>query len=356
MKRRTDKRADHLNRWLHAVTTAAENLRGGLGIRSTRLLVSLSAFLAVSGCGTERYVSFLNPQGPIAAAQRAHFLWVVGILSVFVALPIFVLLPLLLWRYRLGAKASRYAPKWKANLPLEIMTWAGPIVIVIVLGFMVWHYAHELDPYQPVAPKEPALQVQAIGYNWKWLFIYPDLGIATVGVMAIPVDKPVAMHLTSATVMQSLHIPALVSQIYAMGGMVTQLHLMASRPGRSLGMNNMYNGKGFHQQRFTVIAMPPDEFKAWVRKVRRIGFPLDVDTYDALTKFNTVAKLTTLLPKASRDGNVYLTKVSANLFPAVVAETMSNTRTALERVLTSPADAPASRVRPFNLMSMEKAQ
>lgn len=301
-----------------------------------RLFISLFVLLLVSGCSNERYLSFLNPQGPIAAAQRTHFLWVLGIMAVFVALPIFVFLPWVLWRYRLGAKVSAYRPKWKENLPLEIFTWAGPVLIVIVLGFMVWHYAHDLDPYQPVAPEQTALQVHAIGYNWKWLFVYPDLGIATVGVMGLPADRPVAMRLTSATVMQSLHIPALVSQIYAMGGMVTQLHFMATKTGRSLGLNNMYNGDGFHQQRFTVVAMPPDEFKAWVDKVRSIGVPLDSDTYSALSKFNTVTELTSLLPKASRDGNVYLTQVSPNLFPAVVEATMTNTRTALDRLLKAP--------------------
>lgn len=319
-----------------------------------RLFVSLWILLFLCGCSTERYLSFLNPQGPIAAAQREHFLWVVGILLIFVALPIFVFLPWVLWRYRYGHKTSRYTPGWKANLPLEFFTWAGPIVIVIVLGFMVWHYAHELDPYQPVAPDKPALQVQAIGYNWKWLFVYPDLGIATVGVMGIPVDKPVAMRLTSATVMQSLHIPALVSQIYAMGGMVTQLHFMAWRPGRSLGMNNMYNGNGFHQQRFTVKAMSPGEFEAWVEKVKTMGVPMDADAYKALSRFNTVSELTTLLPRASHDGNVYFNNVSANLFPAVVEETMSNTRVALERVLTTPASEPASSVQPITPSSREK--
>lgn len=304
------------------------------------LAVLSSALLVLSGCSSERHLSFLNPQGPIAAAQRTHFIEVMVVLGVFVALPIFVLMPWLLWRYRYGAKTARYTPKWKANLPLEIMTWAGPIVIVAVLGFLVWHYAHELDPYQPIAPEAQALQVQVIGYNWKWLFVYPDQGIASVGVLAIPVGRPVAMHLTSATVMQSLHIPALVSQIYAMGGMVTQLHLMATKPGRSLGMNNMYNGEGFHQQRFTAIAMPPDEFKAWVHKVKTIGVPLDAGTYEALSRQNTVAELTEALPQASHEGNIYLTKVSANLFPAVVEATMTDTRVALNHVLTAPAGSP----------------
>lgn len=328
--------ARHGHNGTTATTVIRTALRCGPLALVCRLFAAVSLVLLLSACDSERYLSFLNPQGPIAAAQRTHFLWVVGILVVFVALPIFLFLPWVLWRYRYRATASRYSPGWKANLPLELMTWAGPILIVVVLGVMLWHYAHELDPYQPVAPKAQALQVQAIGYNWKWLFVYPDKGIASVGVLAIPTNKPVAMHLTSATVMQSLHIPALVSQIYAMGGMVTQLHFMATQPGKSLGMNNMYNGKGFHQQRFTAIAMPPDKFAAWVKKVRKLGQPLNADSYAMLSKHNTVTELTAALPQASKSGNVYLTQVSANLFPAVVEATMTDTRKALDHVLTTP--------------------
>ncbi|MDN5849906.1 MAG: hypothetical protein L0H63_09770 [Nitrococcus sp.] len=315
-----------------------------------------STLLMLSGCADSRvYLSFLNPQGPVAAAERWHFIEVVLILGVFVALPIFVLTPWLAWRYRYGAKSSRYTPKWKDLLPLEIMTWVGPIVIVAVLGFELWRFAYALDPYKPIAPNTPALQVQVIGYDWKWLFIYPDQGIASIGEMAIPVGKPVAMHLTSATVMQSLQIPALVGQIYAMGGMVTQLHLKATKPGRSLGENTMYNGMGFHRQKFTAVAMPPDEFKAWVRKVRAIGVPLDARTYEALSQRSTRGKLAAALPRASHDGNVYLTGVSAALFSAVVEATMTGTPVALAHVLMAPAGSPAPVVRNTAASSMEKA-
>lgn len=334
-----DRFADRVLHCFNAAWAARHFSQCRLVTRATCGLVSVSVFLAVAGCNSDRHLSFLDPQGPIAAAERTHFLWVLGILAVFVALPIFAFLPWVLWRYRYGAESSRYKPKWKAYLPLEIMTWAGPIVIVIVLGVMVWRYAHELDPYQPIAPSADAVQMQVIGYDWKWLFIYPDLGIASVGVMAIPVGRPVAMHLTSATVMQSLHIPALVSQIYAMGGMVTQLHLKATKPGRSLGMNNMYNGKGFHKQRFTAVAMPPAEFKAWVRKVQTNGVAMDTRVYNELSQSSTVKELTSALPRASRDGNVYLTGVSPNLFPAVVQETMTNTRAALDVVLQTSNDS-----------------
>lgn len=326
-----------------ATRASTRTSRRGYGTRLFRWALALAALLIINGCSTDRHLSFLDPQGPIAAAERTHFLWVVGILVVFVAVPIFAFVPWVLWRYRYNATKSRYTPKYKMNTPLEIMTWAGPIVIVIVLSFMTWHYAHDLDPYQPVASDAQAVQIQAIGYDWKWLFIYPELGIASVGMMAIPVNRPVAMHLTSATVMQSLHIPALVSQIYAMGGMDTQLHFMATKPGRSLGMNNMYNGKGFHQQKFTTVAMSPNDFKAWVAKVRRVGMPLNKRSYIPLSLQNTVKELATNLPGATHEGNLYFTEVSPKLFHAVIKETMTDTKAALDVVLASSTGAAASK-------------
>ncbi|MGH7048941.1 MAG: ubiquinol oxidase subunit II, partial [Stellaceae bacterium] len=195
-------------------------------------------------------------------------------LTIFVALPIFVLTPWFAWRYRYGVEKPRYAPKWEYSRLLEITAWGGPVVIVVLLAIIVWRDTHALDPYRPLAPDQPALRVQVIGYDWKWLFIYPDQGVASIGVLALPAGRPVAIQLTSATVMQSFLIPALGSQIYAMGGMVTQLHLEAAKPGRFMGENTMYNGNGFHQQRFTAVAMAPIDFQAWVRKARADGIPL----------------------------------------------------------------------------------
>jgi cytochrome o ubiquinol oxidase subunit II len=311
--------------------------------------------LMVGGCSNETHLSFLDPQGPIAAAQRWHFYWVLGIMMVLVAGPIFLLLPFFAWRYRYGAKSARYTPKWKTFLPLEIASWGGPIVIVAVLSFFVWRDSHALDPYKPIVSNTPALRVQVIGYDWKWLFIYPDQGIASIGTMAMPVGRPVAMHLTSATVMQSFFIPALGSQIYAMGGMVTQLNLEARKPGRFLGENTMYNGNGFHQQQFTAVAMTPGGFRAWVRKVRANGVALDAGTYKALSQRSTRKQLATALPQSEPyDDNVYLRDVSPALFPAVVEATMNGTRVFLGHASITPAKAPATAHRKTTLPAKGK--
>jgi cytochrome o ubiquinol oxidase subunit 2 len=298
-----------------------------------RWTVLCAALVILTACGGGTHLSFLNPQGPVAEAQRWHFVEAMAVLVIFVAVPVFVLTPWFAWRYRYGAKKSRYAPKWRFSGLLEITAWSGPVVIVVLLAIIVWRDTHALDPYKPLASDKPALRVQVIGYDWKWLFIYPDEGVASIGILALPAGRPVAMQLTSATVMQSLLVPALGGQIYAMGGMVTQLHLEATSPGRSMGENTMYNGNGFHQQQFAAVAMTPADYEAWVKKVRATGIPLNQQTLQVISQRNTRAQLIAELPqgKASPDGNVYLTGANAALFSAVVNATMDGTSSAPEQ-------------------------
>jgi cytochrome o ubiquinol oxidase subunit 2 len=321
------------NRTLGSARRTRRPLSGAVGNRAgaalrtrARRLLLTAATLALTGCVGDIHMSFLDPQGPVAQAQMVHFYWVLGIMAVFVAGPIFLSLPFIAWRYRYGNKAARYTPKWRDNKWLVLANWAGPVLIVCGLGFFVWRDAPRLDPYHPIASNQPALEVQVIGYDWKWLFIYPEQHIATIGTFALPVGRPVSMHLTSASVMQSFFIPALGGQIYAMGGMVTQLHLQASQPGCSLGENTMYSGNGFHFQKFTAVAMHPGAFSAWVRKVRQNGVPLDAKLLDAIGKRSTREQLIASLPPAvAHHGRLYLTGVSAELFPHVVKAMMQAT-------------------------------
>lgn len=289
----------------------------------SRRLALCATLLTLSACAGATHLSFLDPQGPVADAQRWHLYWVLAIMTVLVAGPIFLLLPFFVWRYHYRNTTSRYAPNWEYSRLLEIMSWSGPIVIVAMLAFLVWRDTHKLDPYEPLASAQPPLQIEVIGYDWKWLFIYPEQGVASIGTLAIPTGRPISLHVTSATVMQSFFIPALGSQIYAMGGMVTQLNLQASKPGRSLGENTMYNGDGFHQQKFIALALTPSAFDAWLGKVRASGLPLDAQNLELVAQRSTRSELINELPRArSRDGEVYFTGVSKSLFAAVVKATM----------------------------------
>ncbi len=226
--------------------------------------------------------SFMDPQGPIAAVQRTHLIRAT-LLILIAVVPVLVLVPLIALRYRRRKNSqAAYRPNWDFSGPLELMMWGVPVVIVAILSFYLWKATHRLDPYAAPFGEEPAVQVQVVGLDWKWLFIYPELGIASVGELGIPVNRQVAMTLTTDTVMQSFMIPALAGQIYAMPGMTTQLHLVADMPATMQGENTQYNGRGFTKQKFLTQAMSPEDFDAWVSSVRANGRPLTEETYKIL--------------------------------------------------------------------------
>lgn len=245
------------------------------------LFAMLPLFL-LSGCDALK-LGVMNHAGPIAASQW-HLYVIVAIVLIFVAGPVLLLTPLVAWHYRLSNKKSAFTPKWDFSWTLEGLIWIPPIGIVIGLGVVLWNYTHVLDPYRPIASEQPALEVQAVALDWKWLFIYPDQRIAVINQLAIPVGRPVHVSLTSGTVMQALLIPQLAGQIYAMAGMTTQLNLAASRAGTYRGENTQFNGTGFQNEKFNVLALSPPDYDRWVASVRASAHPLDATAYAGLFK------------------------------------------------------------------------
>lgn len=258
--------------------------------------------------------SFLQPMGPVAEEQATHLLRVVAI-TMIVILPVLIGVPVLLWRYRLNSEKAKYTPEWESSGRLELVLWGVPVVIVIVLASWLWYSTSKLDPYKPLG--ENPLQVQAIGLDWKWVFIYPEAGVATVDELAIPVGRPVELTLTTDTVMQSMLIAPLAGQIYAMPGMTTKLNFSAARTGTAEGENTQFNGNGFGRQKFTVIALEPDGYDAWVSRARSAPM-LDDATYAVLRRRSVLADARADL-ELSRDATpLYFSGPDSALFQRVV--------------------------------------
>ncbi|USI72784.1 cytochrome ubiquinol oxidase subunit II [Sphingomonas morindae] len=261
-----------LVRPIRAGSSAIERPRGRW---RRRACAPLALAPLLGGCAALR-LGVVNHAGPVAAEQW-HLYLIVAAVLVFVAGPVLILVPLFAWHYRLSNRPNAYRPDWGFSWPLEILIWVPPLGIVIGLGFLLWFSTHRLDPYRPLPSTQPPLEVQAVALDWKWLFIYPDQRIATVNQLAIPVGRPVHLSLTSGTVMQSLLIPQLAGQIYAMAGMRTQLNLAASRAGVFRGENTQFNGEGFQDERFDVLALSPEGYARWIAHARAVGRPLDED-------------------------------------------------------------------------------
>ncbi|WP_303854626.1 ubiquinol oxidase subunit II [Salinicola salarius] len=246
-----------------------------------RALLAASLAALLGGC-SQGSISFLDPQGPIAQAQRDHF-WFVVLMTLIVVAPVILQTPFIVWRYRYGGKGT-YRPHWDRSRWLDIAMWGIPVAVVIVLAVVLWRETHQLDPYRPLESDRQPLQVQVVGFDWKWLFIYPEQGIASMGQLVLPEDRPIAFQLTSATVLQSFFIPALGSQIDVMNRMVTKLHLQADNTGRFQGKNMQYNGSGFHRQRFMTQVVDDAQFDDFVAHARRDGYRLDRQRFTQLNE------------------------------------------------------------------------
>lgn len=271
--------------------------------------------LLLTGCDG---IGFLHPHGPVAAVQRDLFFEVTGWMMV-VVLPAILLVPFMAWRYRRSARRSAYRPDWKFSWPIEIALWGVPVLLVVILATLIVRKAVALDPYAPIASDQPPLEVEVIGLDDKWLFVYPQEHVAAIGVLPLPVGRPVHFRLTSGTVMQSFAIPALGSQIYAMAGMVTELNLLADRPGVLLGQNTQFNGSGFQAQKFQARAMPPADFARWMGQARAAGRPLDPAAYARVARPGQLADLQRHFSVDPARGLVF-SAVPPGLFDGVVAQ------------------------------------
>jgi cytochrome o ubiquinol oxidase subunit 2 len=274
---------------VHDANQLAGWRKAGFIIRQAQTISSiavlLSTTLLLTGCGVlDR--GFLSPAGPIATAIRDEFLRVC-LIMLFVVGPVLLLVPLVAWHYRLSNTKSAYRPQWGFNWPLEGLIWIPPTAIVVILAVFLWGDTHRLDPYKPLPGK--AIIVQVIAADWKWIFIYPEQGVATVNQLVVPAGRPVHLDLTSATVMQSILVPRLAGQIYAMAGMRTQINFQADAPGAFLGENVQFNGTGFQNQKFAVNALDDAAFARWLAEVRSQPNRLDNTEYEKLTRRSTLA-------------------------------------------------------------------
>jgi cytochrome o ubiquinol oxidase subunit II len=248
-------------------------------MRYAVLALVLVAAVTLGACSQ----GVLDPQGPIASAQRLLLINSTAIMLV-VVIPVIVATLVFAWWYRSSnARASRSMDESYEGR-LELVVWSIPALTVILLGGVIWIGSHQLDPRAPIAGTSSPLRVDVVSLDWKWLFIYPDQGVAALNQLVVPAGTPVRFRLTSATVMNSFFVPQLGSQIYAMGGMITHLNLLADKPGEYPGFSANFSGDGFAEMRFVVKSVPAGDFDTWIEQVRGTGSALDEAAYAELAK------------------------------------------------------------------------
>jgi cytochrome o ubiquinol oxidase subunit 2 len=248
-------------------------------MRRSLLAVVLISAAALGGCSE----GVLDPKGPIASAERLILFNATGIMLAIVIPTMLATLAVAFW-FRSSNKRATYLPEFNYSGRLEMLVWSIPIMTVLLVGGVAWIGSYDLDPPKPIASTVKPVKVQVVSLDWKWLFIYPDQGIASVNRLTVPAGAPISFELTSSGVMNSFFVPQLGGQIYTMAGMVTRLHLQADDTGTYRGMSANYSGAGFSDMYFNVDAVPAERFAQWVASTRTTGPVLDAETYSSLAK------------------------------------------------------------------------
>jgi cytochrome o ubiquinol oxidase subunit 2 len=257
-----------------------------LTVRRGLFLAPLLAVLA--GCNTV----VMSPSGDIAK-QQADLITVSVLLMLLIIVPVMFLIVYFAWKYRKSNTTAKYEPDWDHSTKLELVIWGAPLLIIIALGLITWISTHKLDPYRPlerldakrpIAASTKPLTVQVVAMDWKWLFIYPEQGIATVNQLVLPTDVPVRFKITATSVMNAFYVPELAGMIYAMPGMETELNAVQNKPVVSQGLSSNYSGAGFSDMKFGYRGVPQADFDKWVASMKSGGGNLTRADYLQLAK------------------------------------------------------------------------
>ncbi|MBS0292505.1 MAG: ubiquinol oxidase subunit II [Proteobacteria bacterium] len=257
--------------------------------RGPARLAAVVAAASLAGCSK---TVVLNPAGDVAA-QQGNLVITATLLMLIIIVPVILLTLLFAWKYRQGNAGAKYEPDWHHSTVLELVIWTVPLMIIIALGALTWIATHKLDPYRPLdridaqralGSEAKPLEVQVVAMDWKWLFFYPEQGIATVNELAAPVDRPIRFKLTATSTMNAFYVPDLAGMIYAMPGMQTELNAVINKAGVFPGLASHYSGKGFSGMTFKFHGLSDAEFAQWIAKAKTEGKPLDKASYLALAQ------------------------------------------------------------------------
>jgi cytochrome o ubiquinol oxidase subunit 2 len=244
----------------------------------------LPLMAGVGGCGD----GVLAPAGPIGGAENQILLETFGAM-LLVVVPVIAMTLGFAWWFRASNRRAIYRPDWSYSGKVEFSIWIVPLLLILFLATLAWSGSHDLDPYRPLKSARKPVRVEVVSLDWKWLFVYPDYGVASINQLAVPVGTPVDLRLTSGAVMNSFFVPRLGSQIYTMAGMQTRLSLQADQPGAYRGLSAQFSGDGFSDMHFTVRATDDAGFARWIAQAKASPARLDNAAYDRLAAAHATA-------------------------------------------------------------------
>ena len=306
---------------------------------------ALAAATALAGCSK---AVVLNPAGDVAA-QQGQLVITATLLMLVIIVPVIALTLFFAWKYRQGNTEAEYDPEWHHSTKLELVIWSVPLAIIIILGALTWVTTHKLDPYRPldrIDAQRPVpaglkpLEVQVVAMDWKWLFVYPEQGIALVNELAAPVDRPIHFKLTATSTMNAFYVPDLAGMVYAMPGMQTELHGVINKAGVFPGLASHNSGAGFSGMTFKFHGLSDAGFAQWVQQAQTEGKTLDKSTYLELAK------------PSERDPVQRFARVDADLYDRVLNRCVEEGQVCMHEMMAmndrARAALPADQCTPAN--------
>ena len=306
---------------------------------------ALAAATALAGCSK---AVVLNPAGDVAA-QQGQLVITATLLMLVIIVPVIALTLFFAWKYRQGNTDAEYDPEWHHSTTLELVIWSVPLAIIIILGALTWVTTHKLDPYRPldrIDAQRPVpaglkpLEVQVVAMDWKWLFVYPEQGIALVNELAAPVDRPIHFKLTATSTMNAFYVPDLAGMVYAMPGMQTELHGVINKAGVFPGLASHNSGAGFSGMTFKFHGLSDAGFAQWVQQAQTEGKTLDKSTYLQLAK------------PSERDPVQRFARVDADLYDRVLNRCVEEGQVCMHEMMAmndrARAALPADQCTPAN--------
>ena len=306
---------------------------------------ALAVAMALAGCSK---AVVLNPAGDVAA-QQGQLVITATLLMLVIIVPVIALTLFFAWKYRQGNTEAEYDPEWHHSTKLELVIWSVPLAIIIILGALTWVTTHKLDPYRPldrIDAQRPVpaglkpLEVQVVAMDWKWLFVYPEQGIALVNELAAPVDRPIHFKLTATSTMNAFYVPDLAGMVYAMPGMQTELHGVINKAGVFPGLASHNSGAGFSGMTFKFHGLSDAGFAQWVQQAQAEGKTLDKSTYLQLAK------------PSERDPVQRFARVDADLYDRVLNRCVEEGQVCMHEMMAmndrARAALPADQCTPAN--------
>eukprot|EP01114_Cavostelium_apophysatum_P024048 TRINITY_DN9282_c0_g1_i1.p1 TRINITY_DN9282_c0_g1~~TRINITY_DN9282_c0_g1_i1.p1 ORF type:complete len:316 (+),score=18.93 TRINITY_DN9282_c0_g1_i1:224-1171(+) len=277
--------------------------------KSIGMLSLIASTVMLSGCN----MVLMNPKGAIGVEQRTLIITAIALMLI-VVIPVIFMAFAFAWKYRASNKDAKYSPNWSHSNKIEAVVWTIPIIIIAILGTITWKTTHELDPFKPIVTDKKPMTIEVVSLDWKWLFIYPEQGIATVNELAFPKDVPVEFKITSNSVMNSFFILPLGGQILVWAGIQTKLHLIGNEAVKYDGIASCISGRGFAGMKFTAIVTPTEgDFDQWVAKVKASS-----NNLNATSDFNKLAE------PSENNPVEYFSSVKPNLFKETIGKFMGD--------------------------------